>query len=150
MPPASTGMKKAGINPAFFVSRTAVDLLGFDRLDVGLGTVNQFDQRHRGVVAIAEAVFQDAQVAAGAGLVARTQFAEQLDDDVAVAQTVERQAMVGQAGSLPRVISGSTKRRSSLAFGRVVLMTSCFSSDTLMLRNMARRWLVVRLSLRLD
>src|SRR5206468_5700948 len=37
-------------------------------------------------------------------------------------------------------------RRSSFALGRVVWMTSCFNSDTVMLRNIARRWLLVRLS----
>ncbi len=96
-------------------------LFGIGRCGVAVRAINQFDQCHRRIVAIAETVFQDAQVTAGAGLVTRTQFAEQLDDHVAVAQTVERQAVISQVGSLPRVISGSTKRRSSWAFGCVVL-----------------------------
>ena len=37
---------------------------------------------------------------------------------------------------LPSVISGSTTRRSSFAFGRVVRMVSCRSSETAMLRSM--------------
>src|SRR6185436_6589040 len=51
-------------------------------------------------------------------------------------------------GFLPSVIIGSTTRRSSFAFGSVVVISSWRSSDTDMLRNMASRWLVVRLSLR--
>jgi hypothetical protein len=46
------------------------------------------------------------------------------------------------------VIIGSTTRRSSFALGSVVVISSCVSSEFAMLRNMARRWLVVRLSLR--
>src|SRR5438105_15679289 len=60
-----------------------------------LGTVDQFDQRHRRVVADAEAHLQDARVAARTGLVARAEFGEQLGDDVAVAQAVEGEALVG-------------------------------------------------------
>src|SRR5688500_14616184 len=51
-------------------------------------------------------------------------------------------------GFLPRVIIGSTTRRSSFALGSVVLISSCRSSDTVMLRSIASRWLEVRLSLR--
>src|SRR3990167_9220408 len=49
-------------------------------------------------------------------------------------------------GFLPSVIIGSTTRRSSLALGSVVLMTSCLSSELVMFLSMARRWLLVRLS----
>ncbi|MNC94367.1 hypothetical protein D3C83_112030 [compost metagenome] len=49
-------------------------------------------------------------------------------------------------GDLPIVISGSTTRRNSFAFGSVVVMLSCRSSETAMLRNIAVRWLLVRLS----
>jgi len=38
-----------------------------------------------------------------------------------------------------KVIIGSMTRRSSLAFGKVVLMTSCSMSEFIMLRNIARR-----------
>ena len=41
--------------------------------------------------------------------------------------------------SLARVISGSTTRRSSFAFGSVVLIVSCLNIDAAMLRNMALR-----------
>src|SRR5947207_10864869 len=49
-------------------------------------------------------------------------------------------------GFLPRVIIGSTTRRSSFAFGSVVVISSCRRSETLMLRSIASRWLEVRLS----
>src|SRR5574339_54665 len=51
-------------------------------------------------------------------------------------------------GALPSVIIGSTTRRSSFALGSVVLISSWRSSDTIMLRSIASRWLEVRLSLR--
>src|SRR5688500_19123693 len=51
-------------------------------------------------------------------------------------------------GLLPRVIIGSTTRRSSLALGRVVVISSCRRSETVMLRNIASRWLDVRPSFR--
>jgi hypothetical protein len=41
---------------------------------------------------------------------------------------------------------GSTTRRSSLALGSVVWIASCLSSEFAMFRNIARRWLLVRLS----
>src|SRR5207237_1521932 len=66
----------------------------------GLGTVDQFDQRHRRVVADAEAHLQDAGVAARTGLVARAEVGEQLGDAVAVAQAVEGQALVRERGFL--------------------------------------------------
>src|SRR5688572_1029227 len=49
-------------------------------------------------------------------------------------------------GLLPRVIIGSTTRRSSFALGSVVRISSWRSSDTVMLRSIASRWLEVRLS----
>src|SRR5690606_35110252 len=49
---------------------------------------------------------------------------------------------------LARVISGSATRRSSLALGRVVLISSCLNSDAAMLVNIAWRWALVRLNLR--
>jgi hypothetical protein len=51
-------------------------------------------------------------------------------------------------GSFASVIIGSATRRSSFAFGSVVLMTSCVSSEFVMLRSIARRWLLVRFSFR--
>ena len=41
---------------------------------------------------------------------------------------------------------GSATRRNSFALGKVVLMTSCLSRETVMLRSIASRWLVVRFS----
>src|SRR5258705_9967112 len=49
-------------------------------------------------------------------------------------------------GFLPRVIIGSATRRSSFALGRGVLISSWRRSETVMLRSIASRWLVVRLS----
>src|SRR5262245_44425413 len=47
---------------------------------------------------------------------------------------------------LPSVIIGSTTRRSSFALGSVVLIISCRSSEFVMFRSIARRWVDVRLS----
>src|SRR5450830_557180 len=47
---------------------------------------------------------------------------------------------------LPSVIIGSTTRRNSFALGSVVVMISCLSSELVILRSIARRWLLVRLS----
>jgi hypothetical protein len=46
---------------------------------------------------------------------------------------------LASVSTLASVISGSTTRRSSLAFGTVVRMVSCRSSEAAMLRSMARR-----------
>jgi len=45
-----------------------------------------------------------------------------------------------------RVIKGSATRRSSFALGSVVRITSCWNSDAAMLRNMAERCELLRLS----
>src|SRR5690606_17915541 len=58
------------------------------------------DQRHRGVVTLAEAELEDAQVAAVARLVARAELVEELHHHVAVAQAVEREAPVGEGRGL--------------------------------------------------
>jgi len=46
------------------------------------------------------------------------------------------------------VISGSATRRSSLALGKVVRISSCLIRDAAMLLNIAWRWALVRLNLR--
>lgn len=56
---AITGKRKNRDQPGFFVV-TVQALLGSDWLRVGIGTVNQLDQCHRRIVAIPEAVLQDA------------------------------------------------------------------------------------------
>src|SRR6185503_12230022 len=53
---------------------------------------------------------------------------------------------LASVGFLPSVIIGSTTRRSSFALGSVVLIVSCVRSELVMLRSIARRWLLVRLS----
>src|SRR5262245_27873948 len=79
----------------FFASALDGGITGVARLLDGRGTVDQLDQRHRRVVALAEAELEDAQVAAVARLVARAQLVEELDHHLAIAQAVERQAAVG-------------------------------------------------------
>src|SRR5262245_13465585 len=59
-----------------------------------LRAVDQLDQRHRRLVADAEAELEDAQVAARTRLVARAELVEELHDDVAIAQPVEREAAI--------------------------------------------------------
>src|SRR5215471_10230163 len=53
---------------------------------------------------------------------------------------------LASVGRLPSVRMGSTTRRSSFALGRVVCIASCRRSDTVMLRSIASRWLLVRFS----
>ena len=60
----------------------------------GFRPIDQFDERHRRVVADAKAHLQDPRVAARTRLVARAELVEQLGDDVAVTQAVEREAAV--------------------------------------------------------
>ena len=110
--------------------------------------VDQLDQGHRGVVADAEAHLQDAGVAARTVGGTLAQVVEQLGDDVAVRRRSKARRRLATVSTLARVIMRSTTRRSSLALGTVVLMTSCVSSEFIMLRSMAWRWALVRLSLR--
>src|SRR5215471_13612499 len=53
---------------------------------------------------------------------------------------------LASVGCLPSVRMGSTTRRSSFALGSVVCIASCRRSDTVMLRSIASRWLLVRFS----
>src|SRR5690606_17432361 len=92
--------KKAGLPRPFLPSiRPATSgrlLLRLDRL----GAIDQLDDRHRRVVAVAETELQDAGVTPVALGEARAQFVEQLDDHLAITQAVEGQTAVGQAGLL--------------------------------------------------
>jgi hypothetical protein len=110
--------------------------------------INQFNQAIGCIVTHAETHFQDARVATWTGLKRGPRSANSLVTTVAIAQAVKRQALVGQRRLLGQVIMGSTTRRSSLALGTVVLMTSCSMSEFIMLRSIARRCSLVRLSLR--
>jgi hypothetical protein len=113
--------------------------------------LGEHDNRHRRCVSRARARLENTQVAARALLEARADFREQLADDFLVPQAIEREAAtLATLSSLASVISGSTTRRSSLAFGSVVLIVSCFSIDAAMLRNMALRCELLRPSLRPD
>lgn len=63
-------------------------------------TVNQLHESHGRVVALTEAHLQHAGIAAVAVRVARTDFGEQLDHRVAIAQTGKRQTLVREGGLL--------------------------------------------------
>ena len=65
-----------------------------------VGAVDEFDVRHRRVVAGAEAALEDAQVAARTGGVTRAEDGEQIADRFLVAQAREREAAVGDAVDL--------------------------------------------------
>jgi len=65
-----------------------------------LDPVRQAEERERGVVALPEPGLEDAQVPAVPLGVARAEIPEQLLDDIAVAQAVEREAAVGERGLL--------------------------------------------------
>ncbi len=136
------GNKKPGLGP---VSCAADALFGSFYDFTADRTINQLDVRHGGVVASAETALQDAQVAARTVGVALAQVVEQLANGSFRTGTVESQATVGDAVFLARVISGSATRRSSLALGRVVLISSCSNSDTAMFWNIALRCALVRL-----
>ena len=61
-----------------------------------LGAIHQFNKGHRCIVANAETHFQNTQVTAVTVRVTRADFSKQLDDDLAVAQAIERETLVGQ------------------------------------------------------
>ena len=89
-------MQKAGTNPAFFFNAaTSLQLL-----DINCGrvcwTIHQLDQRHRCIVALAEAELEDTRVAAVACRVTWAKFIEQLGDHFAIAQTGKCQTAVRQ------------------------------------------------------
>jgi hypothetical protein len=82
----------------------------------------------RGVVAVAEAGLQDADVAAVAVLVARAQHREELADLLHVADLADRLAARMQVAALAERHQLLDEGRSSLAFGRVVTICSCLIS----------------------
>jgi ABC-type amino acid transport substrate-binding protein len=82
-----------------------------------LRTIHQFDESHRRVVADTEATLQDAKVAARTGCVARPISANSLTTISRSRRRSNARRLLASVGVLPRVIIGSTTRRSSLAFG---------------------------------
>jgi hypothetical protein len=122
--PDLTRTKKAGL-ARLFVRTTRDYFSGWSVFDVGdFWTVQQLNVSHWSVVANAETHFQDAQVTAVAVSVTWAQFREQFAYDFAVAQTENARRLLARVSVLPRVRIGSTTRRSSFAFGSVVLMAS--------------------------
>ena len=108
-------------------------------------TIDQLDVRHRSVVASAETALQDAQVAAFTGGVALAQVVEQLANHFFRTSTVESQTAVSQAVCLGQSDQRLSNATQFLAFGSVVLISSCSNSDTAMFWNMALRCELVRL-----
>src|SRR5881392_4336481 len=86
--------------PRVRIIRSGRSLFAAAGIGLRLGTVDELDERHRRVVADAEAHLQDARVAARTRLVARAEFGEQLRHDVAIAQAIERKALVRKRGFL--------------------------------------------------
>ncbi len=66
-------------------------------LDFDFGAVDEFDPGHGSAVAVAIAAFEDADVAAGAILVTRTEFGEELAHGGLVAHAAEGQTAIGYA-----------------------------------------------------
>jgi len=79
-----------------------------------LRAVNEFDVGHRGVVAGAEAAFENTQVAAGAGLVARAQGGEKRPDGLFVAQARKGEAAVGDGVNLAQGNQTGVRRRGAV------------------------------------
>ena len=61
-----------------------------------VGAIDKFHQRHRCIVALPEAEFQDAQISAIAVGEARAQIIEQLEHHLSVTQPRKRQATIGK------------------------------------------------------
>src|SRR5262249_1649266 len=94
---ASRSEKGRGVPPSF-TEPVAAMRSGRGLLVLGcfrrLRAVDQLDQRHRRLVADAEAELEDAQVPARTRLVARAELVEELHDDVTIAQPVECEAAI--------------------------------------------------------
>lgn len=98
-------MKKAGICRLFSMRGRRVSAatslrcrpFSLRRLFSHLRSIHQFNIRHRRIVALAEAAFENAEIAAVARGVTRAELVEYLDHDVTVAQAVEREPAVGEA-----------------------------------------------------
>ena len=108
----------------------------------------QHNDCHRRCIARPRPRLEYAQVTTRTILEARPDVAEKLADRFLVTQAIERETRFATLSSLASVISGSTTRRSSLAFGTVVLIVSCFTIELAMLRNMALRCELLRPSRR--
>src|SRR5437868_2966548 len=81
--------KKSQAMPGFFGLQLLLSGSLFLHRFRDFRTIDQFDESHRRIVTLAETHFQDAQIAAVAVGITRAKFGKQLDDDVAVAQTIE-------------------------------------------------------------
>ena len=130
-----------------FLARLVGDGAAVEALGVDVA-VDELDHGDRGVVAVAEAGLEDADIAALAVLVARAEDGEELSDLGLVADLADRLTAGMEIATLADVISFSTIGRSSLALGSVVTICSCLISAADMLANIALRWAEVRLSLR--
>lgn len=77
--------------------RLRSSLFGLRLSNFAFRTIKQLDEAHRSVVTITETTLQDTQITTITGGETRTQFVEDLDDDVTIAETIEGQTTVGQA-----------------------------------------------------
>src|SRR4029079_1789 len=90
---AGAHKEKAGRRPGSIFCIQKPGLFDYRALDgFGIRPTHELDQRHRRRVARPEAELEDAQVAARARLVARAKLVEELGHDIAIAQTIERDA----------------------------------------------------------
>src|SRR6478735_10092849 len=94
--------QKSQAGPGFSIVRQSAGLLGGRHFSffADFRTIDQFDECHRRIVTLTETHLQDTQIAAVAVCIARAEFGEQLEHDVAVAQAAESQALVREIVSL--------------------------------------------------
>ena len=130
--------KKAGTCPAFS-QQLRRDLILIVLEALRLRAINQLDIGHGRLVASAIAALQDTDIAARAGLVRGTQLGKQLAHSFFTARAVEGKAAVGHAVVLGQGYQRLSIAAQLLALAKVVLINSCSTRDTVMLRNMALR-----------
>jgi hypothetical protein len=108
--------------------------------------VDEFDDRHRRHVAIAEAGLQDADIAALTVLVARAEDGEQTLDMLVLLQLRSGLTAGVQIAALGQRDQLFDDRTQFLGFRQVVLICSCSISEPAMLANSALRCSWVRFS----
>ena len=107
-------------------------------------TINEFDDRHRGHVAITETGLEDADITAVALFVARAQHIKEFGDVLVLLELACGLTARVQIAAFAKRDEFSTTRRSSFAFGSVVLICSCSMSEPAMFAQSALRCSWVR------
>src|SRR3989338_6196957 len=87
-------------------------------LQVKPRSIHQFDQCHRRIIALTKTEFENAQVAAVACRVTRTEFVEQLANHFAVTQTGKCETAICQARILAQRQDGFRNTAQFLGFGQ--------------------------------